>query len=260
MPDEASKPDGVWDEFDWERFLQQQDRKTERYLKLLEQYLDHPERDQIIAREMGWSHLLDDSGQDWAANLEQLFSADDEEVIEFFDESEDEDDDEEDFEDDEDDLEEFEDDDVDFDEEEDEEDEFDEEEEEDAEAFESHPVYLSAMALTAWIDQAIQDNDGLAHDSNMVRMATHSAITASKIAAALTDGGNDELGMTIAYLKRGLFAINTALDSFMQIQESPQLAREEQERIRTGIFETRNGIVDLIGQCRAEWRARYGRQ
>jgi len=52
----------VWDEYDWERFLQQQDRKTERYMELLEKYIDDPNRDLIIAREMGWYHLLDDEG------------------------------------------------------------------------------------------------------------------------------------------------------------------------------------------------------
>ncbi len=65
----------VWDEYDWERFLQQQDRKTEKYMELLEKYLDDPNRDQIIAREMGWHHLLDEStGKDWAANLDNLFA------------------------------------------------------------------------------------------------------------------------------------------------------------------------------------------
>ena len=64
----------VWDEYDWERFLQQQDCKTEKYMELLEKYLDDPNRDQIIAREMGWHHLLDDNGKDWSANLDSLFS------------------------------------------------------------------------------------------------------------------------------------------------------------------------------------------
>ncbi len=50
----------VWDEYDWERFLQEQDRNTEKYLGLLEQYMDHPERDEIIAREMGWAYYNDE--------------------------------------------------------------------------------------------------------------------------------------------------------------------------------------------------------
>ena len=28
-------------------------------MELLEKYLDHPQRDQIIAREMGWTQLLE---------------------------------------------------------------------------------------------------------------------------------------------------------------------------------------------------------
>ena len=65
MPPNDDQPERVWDEYQWERFLQQQDRKTERYMELLEKYMDHPERDQIIAREMGWSHLLDGAEEDW---------------------------------------------------------------------------------------------------------------------------------------------------------------------------------------------------
>ena len=53
----------VWDEFEWERFLQEQDEKTEKYMELMEKYLDDPRRDEIIAREMGWPELLDTTEQ-----------------------------------------------------------------------------------------------------------------------------------------------------------------------------------------------------
>src|SRR4051812_7221247 len=69
-PDE---PEKIWDEYDWERFLQQQDRKTEKYMDLLERYIDDPNRDQIIAREMGWNHLLDKDGREWVENVDSLF-------------------------------------------------------------------------------------------------------------------------------------------------------------------------------------------
>src|ERR1700710_1669236 len=59
MPGYESESDDAWDEYEWERFLQQQDQKTEKYMELLEKYLDDPQRDQIIAREMGWTHLLE---------------------------------------------------------------------------------------------------------------------------------------------------------------------------------------------------------
>src|SRR6266478_8186867 len=72
MPDE--QPEKVWDEYDWERFLQQQDRKTEKYMELLERFIDDPNRDQIIAREMGWNHLLNKEGQAWADRVDSQFS------------------------------------------------------------------------------------------------------------------------------------------------------------------------------------------
>jgi hypothetical protein len=71
---ESGGGERVWDEYDWERFLQQQDRKTEKYMELLEKYIDDPNRDQIIAKEMGWHHLLDENGKDWSANLDTLFA------------------------------------------------------------------------------------------------------------------------------------------------------------------------------------------
>ena len=53
--DDDFEPEEAWDEYVWERFLQEQDRNTEKYFKLLETYMDHPNRDEIIAEEMGWS-------------------------------------------------------------------------------------------------------------------------------------------------------------------------------------------------------------
>src|SRR3954464_10319312 len=74
MPND-DQPEKVWDEHDWERFLQQQDRKTEKYMELLERYIDDPNRDQIIAREMGWNHLLNKEGREWADNVDSQFDA-----------------------------------------------------------------------------------------------------------------------------------------------------------------------------------------
>jgi hypothetical protein len=59
----------VWDEYQWERFLQEQDRNTEKYFGLLEKFVDHPERDELIAREMGWDSCADDSEIEEIADL-----------------------------------------------------------------------------------------------------------------------------------------------------------------------------------------------
>ena len=64
----------MWDEYDWERFLQEQDQKTEKYMQLVETYLDDPQRDEIIAREMGWTQLLEP--KDWSAEVDALFDED----------------------------------------------------------------------------------------------------------------------------------------------------------------------------------------
>jgi hypothetical protein len=49
--------DKEWDEFDYEKFMRESDARTDKYAELLEKYMDHPERDKIIAKEMGWTWL-----------------------------------------------------------------------------------------------------------------------------------------------------------------------------------------------------------
>src|SRR5437762_13750334 len=47
-------------------------------MQLLEKYLDDPQRDEIIAREMGWTQLLD--AKDWSAEVDALLDEDPEEA------------------------------------------------------------------------------------------------------------------------------------------------------------------------------------
>ena len=44
-----------WDEDDWEDFLARQDALNAKYEELYETLRDHPERDELIAREMHWN-------------------------------------------------------------------------------------------------------------------------------------------------------------------------------------------------------------
>src|ERR1043166_46412 len=74
MADFDREPQGIWDEYDWERFLQQQDQRTEKYMELLEKYIDDPHRDEIIAREMGWTQSTADG--DWSAEVDALLDED----------------------------------------------------------------------------------------------------------------------------------------------------------------------------------------
>ena len=250
----------VWDEYDWERFLQQQDRKTEKYMELLEKYLDDPNRDQIIAREMGWHHLLDENGKDWTADLDVLFTASeprsakdpngDEENPE--DEADDEDETEDEFEDD--DLLDDEEDDLD-----------DEEEGDDEDAVkassrhDNHPLYQAASALAVHVDGMFDEHDPIAQHPAVVRLMTSSTLANVKLAAALSDDDVDEIGMTIAYLKRALKAVTNALDASAQCQQEQLLDHEGVQDLRARIFQVRDGIISLMGHYRSEWRRRYGR-
>src|SRR5437867_8523898 len=171
MAEYEGESERIWDEYEWERFLQQQDGKTEKYMQLLETYLDDPDRDEIIAREMGWTQLLD--AKDWSAEVDALLDegvTDDEEaVVENTDRS--------------------------------------------TEVFEEHDLYRAAFALTIWIDRLFDQNASLQNEPAAVKLATHAALASAKLAAALSGDSLDEIGMTIAYLKRALKAITIAMDS-----------------------------------------------
>lgn len=49
----------IWDEHQWEEFMKKADKRTDRYSELLEKYMGHPDRDKIIAKEMGWDWLAE---------------------------------------------------------------------------------------------------------------------------------------------------------------------------------------------------------
>jgi hypothetical protein len=69
-----------WNEFRCEELLRESDARGEKYRRLLEKYLHHPDRDQIIAHEMGWTWLekaLDEKPGDAheATDAEDSFSS-----------------------------------------------------------------------------------------------------------------------------------------------------------------------------------------
>ena len=205
----------MWDEYDWERFLQEQDQKTEKYMQLLETYLDDPQRDEIIAREMGWTQLLD--SKDWSAEVDALLDEGTEE-----------------------------------------EDGFDPNEARAAETFEEHGLYQAALALTVWIDQLFDQKPLLQNEPAAIKLATHSALASAKLAAALSGNDVDEIGMTIAYLKRALKAITISLDAAAQLLSEKSVTGTQRSVLQQRFFQVRDGIITLMGEYRSEWRRRFG--
>ena len=68
----------------------------------------------------------------------------------------------------------------------------------------------------------------------------------------------DELGMTIAYLKRAFKAATNAFDAAAQCAQEKLLDPESAQDLRARIFQVRDGIMLLMGHYRNEWRRRYG--
>ena len=215
MADFDRGPEGIWDEYDWERFLQQQDQRTEKYMELLEKYIDDPQRDEIIAREMGWTQTS--AAEDWSAEVDALLDEDwrgreDEPA----------------------------------------------EPERAIETFEDHILYRAAFALTVWIDKLFDQNAALQHEPAAIKLATHAALASAKLAAALSDDDTDELGMTIAYLKRALKAITISMDSAAKLLSEKLIATRQYSVLQQRLFQVRDGIITLMGEYRGEWRRRFG--
>ena len=216
MSDFDRQPEGIWDEYDWERFLQQQDQRTEKYMDLLEKYIDDPHRDEIIAREMGWTNTSGTGAEDWSAEVDALLEEDwrgqdtSEEI------------------------------------------------ENPAQTFEDHVLYRAAFALTVWIDKLFDQNAALQNEPAAIKLATHAALASAKLAAALSDDDVDELGMTIAYLKRALKAITVSLDSAAKLLSEKLIAARQYSVLQQRLFQVRDGIISLMGEYRGEWRRRFG--
>jgi hypothetical protein len=217
MADDDFETPEIWDEYQWERFLQQQDRNTEKYFGLLEKYLDHPDRDNIIAKEMGWESFDEDRDAEWDEVAESLC----EEEMSLSRQEPD-------------------------------------CQEGDFEEFARSPIYQDTLKLHTWINSWLDREQALKDHPEAIRLATRSAVCGAKLAAALCGDDCTELGMTIAYLKRGLKAANDALDAAARLAEEKKMAVRQRATLNKLLFRVRDRIVDLMSEYRAEWRKRYG--
>ncbi|HEV3144254.1 MAG TPA: hypothetical protein VGZ47_10245 [Gemmataceae bacterium] len=69
-----------WNEEQWEKFLKESEVRSARYGELLETLMDHPDRDAIIDREMGWDRDEDGPEMEWIEEaMEELEDEEDEE-------------------------------------------------------------------------------------------------------------------------------------------------------------------------------------
>jgi hypothetical protein len=76
------EPEGErpWNEEQWEEFMKKSDARSAKFGELLETFMDHPDRDAIIDREMGWDQPVErEPGFDPEAILEEAAEIDEDE-------------------------------------------------------------------------------------------------------------------------------------------------------------------------------------
>jgi hypothetical protein len=227
--------DEPWDEEQWEAFFRENDRRTERYVELLYDFLrsnPRPEPDDAQAVEMwkerlrsfidrkGWTRddialpflWLDDADaeeSDWAEFFpadESAFTWNDDEPFA------------------------------------------------DADAvsdYEQLPVYQQAFALSeatmAWADNL----PGSVKDSTLVQYCSCVIQIPAKVAKGHAFGyERDMIGGNIACVKRALAAANAALDLLRRLKREPYLAADTYQRLYEQTYEVRNALGIYVQELR----------
>jgi hypothetical protein len=74
----------------------------------------------------------------------------------------------------------------------------------------------------------------------------------------LSDDDVDEIGMTIAYLKRALKAITVSMEAAAQMLTDRLISPRQHTALEQRLFQVRDGIITLMGEYRGEWLRRFG--
>ena len=132
---------------------------------MLEKYLNHPNRDELIAKEMGWTHLLNGDSRDWEEEVDAQFEK---ELVDG------------------------------------EAGEAEAKEGGTGFSFERHPLYRQTVALSAELDEIFNTVSAQCHEHPAaITIRSQATMAAAKLAAALNDDDVDELGMTISLPEAG---------------------------------------------------------
>lgn len=228
--------DKEWDEFDYEKFMRESDARTDKYSELLDKYMDHPERDRIIAHEMGWTWLEQALDETAAGNDDEPESANTESAQAAPFENEEPDD-----------LPELEPDPategVDW--------------VRDEDGSVSHPLSLRAFesSMSLW-HQCDELGLGKANDDDLCTLLSEYQITSAKLAGAL-DGlayGRDlrDGAFIVAYLKRALNHLHSTQAALEKVTGKNLLPAQLVESTRAELFGIREEILRLMSEFRSE--------
>lgn len=214
--EEENEPE-IWDEHRWEEFFKESDKRTDKYSQLLDEYMDHPDCERIIAEEMGWDHMLeemDDEFEDWIEGFAEYEYEEGEEWKQLtgYDPTE-------------------------------------------YDNFENLPVYTLAHNFT--VDAMKLTNKYLAEydDKSIEKFAQSLIIPPAKIAGGFGLGFEPEfLGGNIANCKRGLNAANRMLEGLYEIGEKEFLDPEIYLKYYKRAKEVRDELAIYIVELRERFR------
>jgi hypothetical protein len=205
----------IWDEFRWEEFMKEQDKKVDRYMELFFQYQNDPDRDNIIAKEMGWQWLAEnveedapepdeaeaEEGEEWKTDLPdaELSGVEDYKQLPVFQIS--------------------------------------------------HEFAITAMEAVEQLPEERRN------DSCVVDFVSHAMVASAKIAGGAAVGNVvEELGGNIAYCKRGLISANMAISSLSEMSEKKILDQPTYLRLMEEAQEVRNAIALYILELRERFQ------
>ncbi len=206
----------IWDEFQWEEFMKETDKRTEKYSKLFEKYIDHPDRDNIIAKEMGWDHLLNESEDDdfWdeIAHFDYVEEGEEWKLATGF-------------------------------------------KPEEFESFENLPVYQLAYEFSIDCLNLIEDQLENKNDESIHSFARSVIIPPAKIAGGFGMGFElESIGGNIANCKRGLHAANRTLTALQELRDKKLLDQKTFQDFYNRAKEVRDELGIYIVELRERFR------
>ena len=208
-------------EFEWERKLRESDALADRYGAVMEKYLDHPDRDKLIAREMGWTWLDDALDADERGVFDDAkYDADDIEPLEPNPLTEG--------------TDWIRTDDGDI----------------------KHPLaeFAFETVMSLWHechDAELIEEDG---DADLTDMLVQAQTLSAKLAGALDGLAYDddpEGGFIVACLKRALKYFEASFAASNKVRISGILDAERVDKFRADLFKIRSGVLDLMTRFRS---------
>ena len=214
------KEDNSFDEFSYEKLMRESDARTDKYMKLLEKYEGHPDREKIVAREMGWDWLEEALEADQRGALPTSESIEIEplepnpltEGIDWV---------------------------------------------RDDGGNIRHPLSKRAFESGVAIWHYCDDRGllGQTGDADLAEMVFQFQSTGAKIAGALNSLAYDQdmtfhAGFVVAALKRALKYLNASMDAAEKVARKKLLATERLDSFRTELFEIRQEMLALMKRFR----------